>query len=221
MSSDEISDSDSSSDECLPAVVTKKKQIFNLQSTSQAQSDLEDLFPALTEYEHSRRKLRNTTEFRLVCRLYVIMAILFTALLYLFFVFINRISAQSSLQDGDTNRTESKSINYQLNLDPDNKYRLFWTVDYDSQSVLFELRLIENRPLDWFAFGFSDYGSIANADLCLLWYDRRKKIHFDVRFSFLNQDFLDFFHIGCQNRQRHFRTSRFTISRLSFYQVET
>ncbi|KAI1289348.1 Dopamine beta-hydroxylase [Halotydeus destructor] len=68
---------------------------------------------------------------------------------------------------------------FQLPLDKDNKYRLFWTLDYKFNTVTIEIRAVLNKKTDWFAIGFSNYGNITEADLCLIWFDRKMKPHFD------------------------------------------
>lgn len=75
----------------------------------------------------------------------------------------------------------SKPEIHQLPLDRHNQYRLFWTVDYEASAVTIEVRANLRRRDDWFALGFSDYGNITEADLCVLWFDRQPKAHFQVR----------------------------------------
>ena len=192
-------DSDCSSDESLvrsspPPPPTVTAPLFNkktilIENHTHGETELEDLFPVLSVYERNRRKfLKSRSDFWLVFRLYFIMGIISTAFIYLFIVFLNRVAADSIDQQQHHHRTSTTGWNqtepnrttYQISLDPSDKYRLFWNVDYSTKSVLFELRLIQQHKLIWFAFGFSNKDSIANADLCLLWYDKQRKIHFKV-----------------------------------------
>lgn len=71
-------------------------------------------------------------------------------------------------------------IVFQLSLDPEDKYHIFWTLDYKSESATIEVRTQLHSQTDWFAIGFSDYGNITNADLCIFWFDLHQKSHFDV-----------------------------------------
>lgn len=71
-------------------------------------------------------------------------------------------------------------IVFQLPLDPEDKYHIFWTLDYKSESATIEVRTQLHSQTDWFAIGFSDYGNITNADLCIFWFDLHQKSHFDV-----------------------------------------
>ena len=69
---------------------------------------------------------------------------------------------------------------FQLPLDSEDKYRIFWTLDYKTETATIEVRANLDKETDWFAIGFSDYGNVSNADLCVLWFDWRLKSHFDV-----------------------------------------
>lgn len=79
-------------------------------------------------------------------------------------------------------------IYFETGLDPDDKLHLYWTVDYEEETVTFELRARASEQ-DWIGIGFSDRGEITNADLCILWTDKKSKnrfqVHlFSVRFFF-------------------------------------
>ncbi|XP_077500682.1 tyramine beta hydroxylase [Amblyomma americanum] len=67
---------------------------------------------------------------------------------------------------------------FELVLDPESRFRLFWTVDYEAESLTAELKL-ELPPDDWFALGFSDRGDITLADVCVLWADAHGRPHLD------------------------------------------
>lgn len=66
---------------------------------------------------------------------------------------------------------------FETNLDPDDKLHLYWTVDYEDETVNFEVR-VRASDHDWIGIGFSDRGDITNADLCVLWTDRKRKNRF-------------------------------------------
>ncbi|KAG0423362.1 hypothetical protein HPB47_000878 [Ixodes persulcatus] len=67
---------------------------------------------------------------------------------------------------------------FELVLDPQGRFTLYWTVDYDAQVLTAELKLNLARN-DWFALGFSDRGEVGQADLCVLWADVREQPHLD------------------------------------------
>ena len=70
---------------------------------------------------------------------------------------------------------------FQIQLDSKNISRLFWTIDYQEEFVTLELRVSRDGQYDWFAIGFSDYGEINQADLCVIWFDNKNKVHFQVK----------------------------------------
>lgn len=80
---------------------------------------------------------------------------------------------------------ESTFPYFEVNLDPDDKLHLYWTVDYEEETVTFELR-VRSSEHDWVGVGFSDRGEIKNADLCVLWTDKKRKNKFQVN-NFLNK----------------------------------
>lgn len=121
----------------------------------------------------------------LLFKLYLIMTLLFFAIILLLTFAVKNSGGASllSLNDSsvDNGTSTSQPATFQIGLDPENQFRVFWSVDEADESVLFELRIVQ-RQLNWFAFGFSSYGQIAEADLCLLWFDKRGKLWFDVSF---------------------------------------
>lgn len=74
---------------------------------------------------------------------------------------------------------ENKQV-YHVSLKEDNTVTLDWLVDYIAENVEFEVHL--PSKFQWFAFGFSDRGDLFPADYCILWYDWKKKLHFQVKF---------------------------------------
>jgi hypothetical protein len=69
---------------------------------------------------------------------------------------------------------------FELPLDPGAEYRLFWSLDYPSSLVRFELHIPKLLYTSWFAIGFSDYGQFTDADFCILWADPAHRVHFLV-----------------------------------------
>lgn len=67
---------------------------------------------------------------------------------------------------------------FELVLDPQSRFRLYWTVDYEAKSLTAELKLELPRD-DWFALGFSDRGNVTLADVCVLWADVHGNPHLD------------------------------------------
>lgn len=67
---------------------------------------------------------------------------------------------------------------YKISLRGDGKTNLYWSLDYDKSKVFFEVHvpLPENS---WFAVGFSDYGDLYLADLCVFWVDWKRQFHFE------------------------------------------
>ncbi|XP_045032302.1 dopamine beta-hydroxylase [Daphnia magna] len=60
---------------------------------------------------------------------------------------------------------------YALTLDPDSKFKLSWTPDFQRQQVKFHVDISHSAPQSWFALGFSDRGDWPGADLCIGWED--------------------------------------------------
>ncbi|XP_056637105.1 tyramine beta-hydroxylase isoform X2 [Diorhabda sublineata] len=64
---------------------------------------------------------------------------------------------------------------YHVSLRGDNSIKLYWSLDYNSETVIFEIHI----PSDygWFAIGFSDRGNLFPSDICLLWRDLKGISH--------------------------------------------
>lgn len=64
-------------------------------------------------------------------------------------------------------------------------YKLFWSPDYDSGWIKFEVHLTPalNKG-DWFAIGFSNYGEFSFADYCLVLCDENRHNTIQVRETF-------------------------------------
>ncbi|OTF70185.1 hypothetical protein BLA29_010296 [Euroglyphus maynei] len=168
-----------------------------LASSSKDDSDEEDdLFPLIDSNQEPIFRLslntnkRNREEFWLVCKAYFAIIFLMTALVALFFLFYNHLILNSDGSTSITNHQKSmtnddlakSNSTYQINLDIDDHYHLYWSPNYLDETILFELKLKLKTNYDWFAFGFSDHGSLVNADLCLIWTDKRRRLHLEVDF---------------------------------------
>ena len=110
--------------------------------------------------------------------------IMFIILSFLFVFIFKFDGVQSGSIDGHIDQKKvpndvHKSY-HQLQMDPDDKIRIFWSLDYKKESATIEIRFKSDHPFDWVTIGFSDYGNTSNADLCLLWFDMKHKPHFVV-----------------------------------------
>ncbi|XP_054271287.1 dopamine beta-hydroxylase [Macrosteles quadrilineatus] len=67
---------------------------------------------------------------------------------------------------------------FSVPLDSEGLHTLYWTLDYDAGTVSLEVH--SHVPAtSWIALGFSDYGEITDADLCVLWVDWHGKLHLE------------------------------------------
>jgi hypothetical protein len=57
-----------------------------------------------------------------------------------------------------------------------------WTLDYPAGTVTVEVHTTAGKD-HWVAVGFSDYGALEGADLCVLWRDWRGHTHLQVCLS--------------------------------------
>uniref|UniRef100_A0A6P7GAW1 Tyramine beta-hydroxylase n=1 Tax=Diabrotica virgifera virgifera TaxID=50390 RepID=A0A6P7GAW1_DIAVI len=73
-------------------------------------------------------------------------------------------------------RGDSSEI-YHVSLNVDNSVKLYWTLDYSSETISFEIHIPQDYG--WFAIGFSDRGQLFPADYCLLWKNLKKKVSLD------------------------------------------
>lgn len=51
-------------------------------------------------------------------------------------------------------------------LDPEEKMKLYWTVDWDAEAVSFA---VEAGTTGWVGFGFSDSGQMTGSDIVIGW----------------------------------------------------
>lgn len=67
---------------------------------------------------------------------------------------------------------------YHISLKEDNSLTLHWSLDYNSEEIMFEMHI----PCEygWFALGFSDRGSLFPADYCLVWENLQGKLKLQV-----------------------------------------
>lgn len=185
-----INDSDSYNDEV-------EQESFRLLSHSDSESDSDFtttsstvssiaplVLPPLNQTEIPKKF--SLVHLVLIIKLYLIMTlILFCSILFLLFMVNGDVVKPTASNDDLSGKNESitqRPATFQINLDSEDLYRLFWNVDKSDETVLLEIRMKQSigSPLDWFAIGFSDYGQIERADLCLLWFDKRGKLHFEV-----------------------------------------
>lgn len=68
---------------------------------------------------------------------------------------------------------------FSVTLDNVGNHTLYWQLDYEKRVVALEVQS-KIPPTGWLAVGFSDYGDILNADLCIFWPDWRGKVNFQV-----------------------------------------
>ncbi|CAG2177798.1 unnamed protein product, partial [Oppiella nova] len=127
----------------------------------------------LENIRHERIIQIKTLRFVLIINL-----IMFSPIIILFYFHFNQIRGSESGGQELADSAIESNVTFQTQLDVDDQYRLFWTVDYETQAATLEVRAVLQRPYDWFAVGFSNYGEIVDADMCVLWTDRRHKIHF-------------------------------------------
>lgn len=148
-----------------------------------ANEEVDDLFPLIDECSEFETQ-NNKQDYWLVCKAYFSIIFLMIALISLFFLFLNHFASSTAGNEWARKNKLNETIpTYEINLDFQDRYHLFWTIDYDSETILFELKLKLTTNFDWwFAFGFSDYGLMSNADLCMIWFDKRRFLHFQVGF---------------------------------------
>lgn len=70
---------------------------------------------------------------------------------------------------------------FDISLDePNDQLHLSWIPEYKRRQLLLQVQFHQRTKFDWFAIGFSDYGNITKADLCILWPDHKGQFHFEV-----------------------------------------
>ena len=161
--------------------------------------------------------LSKKTDNRTLPVLVIMVLSVYSLVIILLFASIRPTSSNDSKQTQEIK--PPKPIFFQQQLDSRNKHRIFWSLDYTTETATIEVRANLNKSRDWFAIGFSDYGEIVNADLCVLWFDSDGKSHFDDTStdadSFINVEeqndcqFLKLSHLGNTIRlvfQRKFQT---------------
>ena len=84
----------------------------------------------------------------------------------------------------------SSEYNHAAYLDPDENYKLYWSVKNADKSIHFAA---EVKTTGWVGFGISVglTGSMKDADIVIGWVDSKGKPHLEVIFL-LRMDFLDY-----------------------------
>ncbi|CAH1968308.1 unnamed protein product [Acanthoscelides obtectus] len=70
---------------------------------------------------------------------------------------------------------------FDVSLKEDNSIRLYWQLDYSSETVTFEVHI--PAGYGWFALGFSDRGDPFPADYCVLWENVNGIVSFDDAYA--------------------------------------
>lgn len=86
---------------------------------------------------------------------------------------------------GTKSSSSSADPVFQIPLDAKGDMKMYWTLDYSRNRVQFEIH-VPLAPSQWFAVGFSDYGEMTNADLCVLWMDWKGGIYMQVGYNKYN-----------------------------------
>ncbi|XP_021938401.1 dopamine beta-hydroxylase [Zootermopsis nevadensis] len=102
-----------------------------------------------------------------------------------------------------------------------------WTLDYPARTVSIEVHSPAEKN-HWVAVGFSDYGDLVGADLCVLWTDWRGRTHLQDTWVDLNgrsvvdsqQDCLGFRHIQLNDVVKFTFTRRFDTCDPQDYVIE-
>lgn len=108
----------------------------------------------------------------------------------MFSVSDDETSVSSFIQSDNLSNLSNTSPNpsnqtFHSQLDARGRVNLYWKIHYPEKYLLLEVRAqlhdLLLRP--FVAIGFSDYGNWTNADLCVLWLDKRRRMHFQVIFN--------------------------------------
>jgi len=82
---------------------------------------------------------------------------------------------------------------YRIPLDTNSTFS--WTLDYPARTVSVEVHTTAGKD-HWVAVGFSDYGALEGADLCVLWRDWRGHTHLQVCYSGLGHTHTRYVSVG-------------------------
>ena len=93
---------------------------------------------------------------------------------------------------------------HQVTLDPVEKVKLTWMVDWPEKNVFFQVKNGINEQYSWFAIGFSRRGEFSRTDFCIF---QREKEKIDVNIvshkSFFHPSLL----FPCYKLDKHSETS--------------
>jgi hypothetical protein len=103
------------------------------------------------------------------------------------------LSVHNQTLDGSSQKSnlssESNPSNqtFHSQLDARARVNLYWKIHYENRYLLLEVRarLSNGNARPFVAIGFSDYGNLTDADFCVLWIDKRKRMHFQVTYASL------------------------------------
>lgn len=70
---------------------------------------------------------------------------------------------------------------FHVPLDENGLITLDWALDYSNKIIIFEIHIPSS--FGWFAIGFSDWGKLFPADYCVLWYNWKGHLQFQVSFT--------------------------------------
>lgn len=114
---------------------------------------------------------------------FIMLMIIVLSFITIFVFKFDAVSSQDINRHHDVHKSRFQSTKpeyFQLQMDPEDRIRLFWSLDYKKQLATIEFRAVLDHPYDWVAIGFSDYGNSSHADFCMLYYDAGHKPHFVV-----------------------------------------
>ncbi|XP_039288853.1 dopamine beta-hydroxylase [Nilaparvata lugens] len=87
---------------------------------------------------------------------------------------------------------------FNIPLDPSGLAKMFWSLDYVRNEVAIEVHA-HLEPTQWMAVGFSDYGKLSHADLCVYWIDWKRKAHIQDAISDEGCQLMEDVHQDCKN----------------------
>ena len=99
-------------------------------------------------------------------------------------IFISVLKLYKSGVHSENNNQDVSDHTFNVSLDDQNKYHMYWS--YDQNSVTIRVEALLATSVDWFAIGFSDEGDINGSDMCILWTDTEFKFNLLVNYVKMN-----------------------------------